>query len=192
MNLPTKLTVFRIFLAPVFFILITVDYFQKSPIVLSIVLALLFFISEITDVLDGYIARKRNLVTDLGKVLDPFSDVLSRITFFISFSVVGIMPFYFFLIIMYREFCQTFLRMLNMKSGVAVPANNWGKIKAVFYSFSSALGLLFFVFKINGTFESSWEIFYWVCYGSFAFAALSSVVSFMTYAVPFFKKYKIS
>lgn len=190
MTIPTKLTVFRIFLAPVFFVLITIDFFHQAPIALSLLLVFLFFISEISDVLDGYLARKLDQITDLGKVLDPFSDVLSRITFFISFSIVGIMPFWMFLIIMYREFCQTFLRMLNMKEGIVVPANNWGKVKAVFYSLSSAFGLIFFIFKINNIMEESWNAFYWFCYAFFALAVVFSVFSFMTYLIPFAKSYK--
>jgi CDP-diacylglycerol--glycerol-3-phosphate 3-phosphatidyltransferase len=177
-------------LAPVFFALMTISFPQQALLPVSIILLILFVVSEVTDVLDGHIARKYDMVTDLGKVLDPFSDVLSRLTFFIAFSVTGYMPVFLFLIIMYREFCQTFLRMLSMKNGVVVPANSWGKIKAVFYSISSGVGMAFFFIKTNGYLESVWDVAKIVTVVLFSLAAFFSVISFMTYLIPFWREYK--
>jgi hypothetical protein len=90
-----------------------------------------YAIAELSDLLDGKIARKYNLVTDLGKVLDPFADTLSHLTFFVCFFGYGIMPAWTFIIIMWREFGILFLRMLMMKTGKAMPANIFGKSKTV-------------------------------------------------------------
>ena len=143
MNLPTKITVFRIILAPVFFIIYFIPEWTGSFSAGSVfILIPMLIVMELSDALDGHIARKYNLVTDLGKILDPFSDVISRVTFFICFTFTGIMPLWALLVIIYRELAITFLRMMMMGRGTAMAASIWGKAKAVTYTVASALGLL--------------------------------------------------
>ena len=95
----------------------------------------------------GIIARRYKLVTDLGKVLDPFSDTLARLTYFVCLISVSVMPVWVFIIMMYREFSIIFLRMLMMKTGKTVAANNWGKAKAVMYAISGIAGILYVSFS---------------------------------------------
>ncbi|MEA1910163.1 MAG: CDP-diacylglycerol--glycerol-3-phosphate 3-phosphatidyltransferase [Spirochaetota bacterium] len=144
MNLPNKITIARIVLAPLFFISYFLPVWTDSFSTLSTILILSIFIGiELSDFLDGYIARKYNLVSDLGKVLDPFADVLSRITYFLCFAFTGLMPLWVFLIIIYRELAITFLRMMMMGKGVVVAASLWGKLKAITYAVSGVLGVLY-------------------------------------------------
>ena len=145
MNVPNKLTVLRLILVPVFFIGYQIRSlgFASASIISTIIMVVCYAIAELSDLLDGKIARKYNLVTDLGKVLDPFADTLSHLTFFVCFFGYGIMPAWVFIIIMWREFGILFLRMLMMKTGKAMPANIFGKSKTVFYAITTFLAILF-------------------------------------------------
>ncbi|MDC7125819.1 MAG: CDP-diacylglycerol--glycerol-3-phosphate 3-phosphatidyltransferase [Spirochaetales bacterium] len=184
MNLPTKITVFRIILAPVFFLVYFVPiWFGAGTSVSVYIMIPMFIVMELSDALDGYIARKYNMVTDLGKILDPFSDVISRVTFFLCFTFTGIMPIWTFLIIVYRELAITFLRMMMMGKGVAMAASIWGKAKAITYTAASALGLLLVsAERLDITFNGI-DIFQMVVLVFFILAAAASAGSFMTYAV---------
>ncbi len=118
MNIPNKLTVSRLFLAPIFFVLYFLpNWTGMNAPALTWLLLLVYVLIEISDLLDGFIARRYQMVTDLGKVLDPFSDVISRMTYFVCLAFSGIMPLWVFLIILYRELSVTFLRMILMGKG---------------------------------------------------------------------------
>ena len=132
MNLPNRITVARLFFAPLFFVVYMLpEYGLLDQVVSMWVLILLVALIELSDLLDGIIARKWGLVTDVGKVLDPFSDVISRITYFICLAYSGLMPLAVLLVIVYRELSVTFLRMLLMKQHLAMAASVWRKSKAV-------------------------------------------------------------
>ena len=183
MNIPNKLTVSRLIMAPLFFIAFHLGSwfgveFQSLASILSIILLAL---TELTDLLDGMIARKKNLVTDLGKVMDPFADTFSRLTYFVCLSGAGIMPLWTFMLIMWREFSIIFLRMLMMGKGKPVAANIWGKSKAVLYAVSGALGILYVA--IGHWFGDApfLGIAQLVLTVIFILAALASVMSFLTY-----------
>ena len=183
MNLPNKITIARIVLTPLFFISFFLPiWFSRSLGVLSAILMLvLWALIEISDLADGIIARKRNLVTDLGKVMDPFSDTLARLTYFVALLAVDVMPVWAFIIIMYREFSIVFLRMLMMKTGKAVAANIWGKTKAVMYAVSGIAGI-FYVSADRLLQNSTWKgIADPVLLGLFSVTALASLISFLTY-----------
>lgn len=153
MNLPNKITIARIILAPLFYISYFLPVWTGSFNSLSSILILSIFAGiELSDFLDGHLARKYNLVSDLGKVMDPFADVLSRITYFLCFAFTGLMPLWVFLIIIYRELAITFLRMMMMGRGVVVAASLWGKLKAITYAVSGVLGVLFVSFERLGLF----------------------------------------
>lgn len=183
MNLPNKLTFARLCMTPLFYISFNLpNWFGAKLYTLSTVLVLLLFVCiEATDLLDGIIARKRNMVTDLGKVMDPFADTFSRLTYFVCLMTAGIMPVLAFIIIMWREFGQSFVRMLMMKEGKALPANIWGKSKAVLYAISAVLGVIYLslVRTING---APWlNIYSTVLTVIFYLAAIASLASFLTY-----------
>ena len=145
MNLPNTLTATRIVASPILFGLFFAPELLGIPYAITVpVLWVLFFAMELTDVLDGWVARKTGAVTDLGKVLDPYSDVISRLTYFVAFAVLGIMYPFFLLLIVYREVSILFVRMLMYRDGVALAARKGGKLKAVFYFLSGIIGLILY------------------------------------------------
>ncbi len=180
MNLPNKLTVTRLVLTPVFFAWYFVkDLVPSVPsVVYSVVLVLIYGIMELTDLLDGKIARKHNLVTDLGKVMDPFADVMIHLTFFTCFLYSGIAPVWAFVLILWREFSQSFMRMLLMGKGKSMAANIFGKAKTCFYAFCSIYGIYFRIMMVT---ENSQPWMSTVSIVLFGLAAFASVVSFLIY-----------
>ncbi len=183
MNLPNKLTVTRLVIAPFFFLFFFLpDAFPNfSPVVYSVVLVLMYGIMELTDLLDGQIARKRNLVSDLGKVMDPFADVISHLTFFTCFLTCKIMPAWAFILILWREFSQSFTRMLMMGTGKAMAANIFGKAKTCLYALCSVLGIALRVCTILSLDASSLATFSLIMTILFALAAFASVMSYIIY-----------
>jgi CDP-diacylglycerol--glycerol-3-phosphate 3-phosphatidyltransferase len=192
MNTPNTLTVIRIALAPLFFIAYLLPEWGSGLELLSaIVMAVIFVMIEASDVLDGYIARKYNLVSDLGKVIDPFADVLSRLTYFYCFAIEGIMPHWMLLVLLYRELGVTFLRMMLIRRGVAMAASLWGKAKAITYAAAGVVGV--FVLILAALAPETPALVMWQrgVLALFALSVLSSVGSFITYvrhAVPQLKE----
>jgi len=136
MTLANKITLLRVILAPVFFIFflhpgMSGIFFES--ILFLVILWTLFIVIECSDWLDGVVARSRNEVSDFGKIFDPFSDTLVRVTYFLCFIVSGMLPVIPFLVILFREFGILFIRLLMMQKGVVMGARKGGKLKAVFY-----------------------------------------------------------
>ena len=194
MNTPNKLTVLRLCLVPVFFLSYYLpSWFGPSLNVLSTVLILICYVTaELSDLIDGKIARKYNLVTDLGKVMDPFADTLSHLTFFVCFMDKGIMPAWCFIIIMWREFAILFLRMLMMKVGKAMPANIWGKSKTCLYAATSILSIVYIVLGTFMDISAFDAVYQSILYIAFALSALASLMSFITYLSSIFKSRALS
>jgi len=191
MNGPNYLTLFRIAMAPLWALLFYL-YSISSPVssLLLILLWSLFFVSEFTDILDGYWARKSKQITDLGKVLDPFADVISRLTIFIMLNQEGYLPLWFLMLILYRELGAVFLRLLFTKQGIAMAAGTLGKIKAWFYFLTSLVGLMIFSAEI---WDPNFATWFWL--GSayrvlFIITALISLWGFSTYIVSYYKLLK--
>ncbi len=137
MNLPNKLTVLRIILVPVFLVIMMLPDSVMSWKLSGIIGVSIFIIASLTDMLDGKIARKYNLVTDFGKLMDPLADkfmVIGALTA-IVYRVSGMMRTLFavaLLVVIFRELAVTSLRLVASSSGgVVVPANMLGKIKTV-------------------------------------------------------------
>lgn len=183
MNLPNRLTVTRLVMTPLFFVIFfLVDIFPSfSPILYAVLLVLFYAVMELTDLLDGKIARKHGLVTDLGKVLDPFADVICHLTFFTCFLAVGIMPVWAFILILWREFAQSFTRMLMMGKGKAMAANIFGKAKTCLYALTSICGFALRICYALSVDESFTSVFSVVLTVLFALAAFSSVASYLIY-----------
>ncbi len=150
---------------------------------LFVVLFICFAVAETTDFLDGHIARSRGLVTNLGKVLDPFSDLVLHLTMFYVFSRSGLMLGIFFIIIMYREVGMTFGRLALARTGVALAASWWGKAKTVCYSLSCLVAFIAFAATFVGSnpLGSFAEVTRIVAHVLFAASALSAAVSFALY-----------
>lgn len=126
MNLPNKLTVGRIVLVPFFVAALLIDFPCNY-----IVALLLFIVASITDMLDGKIARKRNLVTDFGKFADPLADKILVLSAFLCFVQLGLCDCVSVILVLFREFSVTSVRLIAASKGEVVAANIWGKIKTV-------------------------------------------------------------
>jgi len=128
MNLPNKLTLLRVFMVPVFLVFALIDTIPYN----EFIAVGIFAIASITDALDGYIARKNNLVTNFGKFLDPLADkvlVMAALLCLVQMGFIGSVPV---IIILPREFMVSGLRLVTANEGVVVPAGIWGKLKTAF------------------------------------------------------------
>ena len=129
MNLPNKLTILRIIMIPffVFFLLSGVGGSASKWIALVI-----FAAASITDTLDGYIARRDNLITDFGKFMDPLADKLLVCSALICFVELDKLPAWMVIIIIAREFIISGFRLVAADNGIVIAASYWGKFKTVF------------------------------------------------------------
>ena len=129
MNLPNKLTVARVILIPffVFFLL-----FDPSNDTFKWIALALFIIASLTDMLDGKIARKYNLITDFGKFMDPLADKLLVCSAMIGLIELGRIPSWIVIIIIAREFVISGFRLIAADNGRVIAASYWGKFKTTF------------------------------------------------------------
>jgi len=135
-NIANKITLARIFLVPIimFFLLVKINV---EPLVIGdfsityndILAALVFIIAASTDGLDGYLARKRQIVTNLGKLLDPLADKLLVAAVLISLVEMGRLDAWIAIVIISREFAVTGLRQVALLEGAVLAASKWGKWK---------------------------------------------------------------
>lgn len=126
MNLANKLTILRILLVPVFVVVILSGI--KNSLLIS---ALIFAVASITDFLDGYIARKYDLVTNFGKFMDPLADKLLVAAAFITMVDLNLVSSWAVIVIISREFAVSILRAIAASSGIVIAASKWGKAKTV-------------------------------------------------------------
>ena len=204
-NLPTKITIARIGLSVLLIFTIVILYFLDQFKVFSIaevgnitlnnsgatinwimiVLMLIFLFASLTDFLDGYLARKYQLVTDLGKFLDPIADkmLINSMMVFLALNFVSLtnnLKFSFFLVIIMivRDLIVDGLRFMVAKKNVVVAANIFGKLKTV----TQMLAII--VVFLNGFpfsyFDYNWPIYLhigdWLCYIATFFSVLSGVI----------------
>ncbi len=128
MNLPNKLTMFRVILIPFFVVLMLVDITSYDK---WIALAV-FIIASLTDLLDGRIARKYNLVTNFGKFMDPLADKLLVCSALICLVALERIPAWVVIVIIAREFIISGFRLIASDNGVVIAASYWGKFKTTF------------------------------------------------------------
>ena len=145
MNLPNKLTIFRIFLAAVFMFFL----FSKGIVMKSLALAT-FLTASFTDFLDGYIAKKYNMVSDFGKLMDPIADKILVLSAFLAFVEMELIPAWMVVIIIFRDVAVTGLRMSALTRGKVISADEGGKHKVVSQVFAILAILLFLIFREAG------------------------------------------
>ncbi|MGL4987224.1 MAG: CDP-diacylglycerol--glycerol-3-phosphate 3-phosphatidyltransferase [Treponemataceae bacterium] len=137
MNIADKFTLSRIILSPLFFVIFFLPHWLPHlpfiPLITAFTMIPLLAFMEFTDFLDGFFARKRNQVSDFGKLFDPFGDILVHLTLFVCFMLESYMPAIIFMLIIYREFGMLFIRLMAMQKGVAIGARKGGKLKTVLY-----------------------------------------------------------
>lgn len=126
MNIANKITLSRIFLIPIFIFFMLIDL----PCHMEIALVL-FIVASLTDRLDGYFARKYNMITDLGKFLDPLADKLLITGALLVFIQLGRIEAWIVFVILAREFAVTGLRGIAATKNIVIAASKWGKFKTV-------------------------------------------------------------
>ena len=156
MNLPNKLTLFRIFMVIPFSITMSlalvnlkdICFFNFNSIgTISFFISGIFFIlAMVTDYIDGYLARKNNQVTTFGKLFDPLADKIMTTTALIFLSLMNIVPFYITLIFILRDVCVDGFRNLAATKQISISASKYGKIKTMFQSIG--IIIIFFIFPI--------------------------------------------
>lgn len=128
MNLPNKLTIFRVLLIPFFVVFLLVDI---TPYDNWIALAI-FIVASLTDLLDGKIARKYGLVTNFGKFMDPLADKLLVCSALICLVEMERIPAWMVIVIIAREFIISGFRLVASDNGIVIAASYWGKFKTTF------------------------------------------------------------
>lgn len=138
MNLPNVITSFRVLLIPIFLYV----YFREPEenLLYSVII---FFVAGFSDVLDGYLARKNNLVTSFGTVMDPLADKMMLLTVLISYAVTGVIPYAILILVGIKEIAMILGGIIVYKWGIINPANKLGK----FVTFSFYVGILTLLFN---------------------------------------------
>lgn len=151
MNLPNKLTMFRVILIPFFVFFLLAPYFEGYG---NYVAVAIFIVASLTDLLDGKIARKYNLVTNFGKFMDPLADKLLVCSAMICLVELKLLPAWIVILIIAREFIISGFRLIASDNGIVIAASYWGKFKTTFQMLMVIVLLLNFdsaAFKILGT-----------------------------------------
>lgn len=128
MNLPNKLTILRVIMIPFFVVFLLADITGSADKWIALVI---FCVASLTDMLDGKIARKQNLVTNFGKFMDPLADKLLVCTALICLTAMDRLSVVVTLIIIAREFIISGFRLVASDNGIVIAANYWGKFKTV-------------------------------------------------------------
>ena len=164
MNLPNKLTIFRVILVIPFVALMLNGYDLWAVAV--------FIIASLTDLLDGKIARKYNLITDFGKFMDPLADKLLVCAAMICLVEMGRLPAWMVIIIISREFIISGFRLVASDNGVVIAASYWGKFKTTF----QMLMIIVLILNLGGVFDMIGLALTWI-------ALILTVVSLIDYLV---------
>ena len=189
-NLPNYLSAVRIILSPIFLIVFMFPVWTDGSFATgSVVLCwLLMFLMDISDILDGYTARKFGIVSDFGKMFDPYTDLFARLTYFLCFVCIGHMPVWMFAIIVYREISVTFMRMIMMRHGFAMGARMGGKIKEWVYAFAAISSLLAVSLERTGCCLCAVDAVWTVAMVFYVLSVLFTIITFFDYLLFLFKK----
>lgn len=168
MNLPNKLTTLRVILIPFFVFFLLAPYFEGYGNYIAVAI---FILASITDFLDGYLARRDNLVTNFGKFMDPLADKLLVCSALICLVETGQLPAWVVVIIISREFIISGFRLIASDNGIVIAASYWGKFKTV----SQMLMVIVLILNIDHMiFQVLGNVLMWI-------AVILTVVSLVDY-----------
>ncbi len=154
-NLPNMLSLSRVFLVPVILVFLTLRTqfgFIEGVNIGDLIAGLVFIIASITDAADGHIARKRNLVTNMGKFIDPLADKILVIAVLTALVELHRFPAWMVVVIVSREFIVSGLRMVAASEGVVIAASKGGKLKTV----TQIVGIVMLIFNIPYAMAVMW------------------------------------
>ena len=167
MNLPNKLTVLRVIMVPFFVFFMLTDFAGEAGKWIALIL---FCLASLTDMLDGKIARARNLVTNFGKFMDPLADKLLVCSAMICLIPLGKLPAWVVIVIIAREFIISGFRLVAADSGIVIAASYWGKFKTV----SQMLMVIVLIADLGGVFDTVGTVLIWL-------ALILTVISLIDY-----------
>ena len=144
MNLPNKITVFRMLTIPFFVACMLIKEIPYNEVIAGVI----FIIASLSDLVDGKIARRYNLVTNFGKFMDPLADKLLVQSALICFMAKGLMPAWMVIVILSREFIISGFRLVAADKGIVIAAGYWGKLKTVFQMVMSIMLIFHFIHPI--------------------------------------------
>ena len=167
MNLPNKLTILRVIIIPFFVVIMLFDITGAADKWIALVI---FCVASLTDMLDGKIARKYNLVTNFGKFMDPLADKLLVCTALICLTSMNRLNVIVVLVIIAREFIISGFRLVASDNGIVIAASYWGKFKTV----SQMALIIVLIMDLGGVWNVVGTVLTWV-------ALLLTVVSLIDY-----------
>lgn len=169
-NIPNILTIIRFILIPFIFFSVISHHYLTALII--------FTLSAITDVLDGYIARKYNYITDIGKLIEPLADKLTQISLLLSLTILNILPWWIFAIVFIKEVLMvTTASLLYKKKDVVVYSKWYGKLATVLFYLAIVMSLLMNNFDLGIPFRIDLYLYY--------LAILATLFSLIMYAIQF-------
>ncbi|AZU01211.1 CDP-diacylglycerol--glycerol-3-phosphate 3-phosphatidyltransferase [Brevibacterium linens] len=185
-NIPNALTVLRIIMVPLFLVLLLTD--GGNDVTLRWWALVVFLLAMFTDFVDGYLARRNNLITNFGKIADPIADKSLMAAALIGLAIIAELPWWVPVIILVREFGITVLRFFMIRIAV-MPASRGGKIKTVLQT--AAIGLFLVVFPLSDVAPSVVsDILLVVAWVIMAAAIVVTIVTGVDYCVQAAKLYK--
>ena len=155
MNLPNKLTVLRVIMIPFFVVFMLTDLGGTYSNYIALVI---FCVASLTDMLDGKIARKYNLVTNFGKFMDPLADKLLVSSAMICLIPMDKLPAWIVIVIISREFIISGFRLVASDSGIVIAASYWGKFKTV----SQMAMIIVLIMNLGGVFDLIGTALIWI------------------------------
>ena len=169
-NIPNILTIIRFILIPFIYMSVLSKHFLTALII--------FTISALTDVLDGYIARKYNYITDIGKLIDPLADKLTQIFLLLSLALLKILPWWIFMIVFIKELVMVIsASVLYSKKDVVVYSKWYGKLATTLFYLAIVCSLIINQLNINMAFRIDLYLYY--------LAILATVFALIMYAIKF-------
>ena len=169
MNLPNKLTILRVLMIPFFVVFMLWSITGAAD---KWIAAALFILASLTDMLDGKIARKYNLVTNFGKFMDPLADKLLVGAAMICLVELGKLPAWIVIVIISREFIISGFRLIASDNGVVIAASYWGKFKTVF----QMAMIIVLIFDFGGIFGIVETVLIWI-------SLILTIVSLIDYII---------